>query len=237
VLALSYAYPGSDSPEDLEAHKLARADGQWFLEPTFKGNYPQAVLDLLGPSTPQIEPGDMEIINQPIDFLGVNYYFSFDIFNHARGGLFKSRNEFKSAPMWGQTDMGWSVYPPGLKDLLVDIKNTYNSPVIYITNSPVIYITENGTAAPDVPDEKGFVQDRPRVSYLREHFLSVHQAIQEGVDVRGYYVWSLMDNFEWANGYAPRFGIVRVDFDTLERMPKESALWYRGVIERNGVNP
>jgi beta-glucosidase len=131
--------------------------------------------------------------------------------------------------MWGQTDMGWSVYPPGLKDLLVDIKNTYDS--------PVIYITENGTAAPDTPDAKGFVKDRARVSYLREHFLAVHEAIQEGVDVRGYYVWSLMDNFEWANGYAPRFGIVRVDFDTLERTPKESAWWYCGVIERNGVTP
>jgi beta-glucosidase len=186
-------------------------------------------VDWLGQTAPEIEPGDMEIISQPIDFLGVNYYFSFDIFNAPRGGQFKTRHEFKSAPLWGQTDMGWSVYPSGLKDLLVDIKDTYDN--------PVIYVTENGTAAPDTPDAHGFVRDRARVSYLREHFLATHAAIEEGADVRGYYVWSLMDNFEWANGYAPRFGIVRVDFDTLERTPKESAWWYRGVIERNGVAP
>jgi beta-glucosidase len=130
--------------------------------------------------------------------------------------------------MWGRTEMGWGIYPPGLTELLLDFKNNYGN--------PKIYITENGCAALDHPDAQGFVDDAERIQYLRAHLLAAHDAIQAGVNLQGYYVWSLMDNFEWAEGYRPRFGLVRVDFDTLARVPKQSYHWYREVIADNGVS-
>jgi beta-glucosidase len=131
-----------------------------------------------------------------------------------------------TAPHWGYTSVEWGINPDGLLAALLDLKARYDS--------PRIYITENGCAVEDVPDESGFVADWRRVDYLRAHIRAVHQAIQAGVDVRGYYVWSLLDNFEWASGYGPRFGLVRVDYDTLRRIPKQSARWYSDVIAHNG---
>jgi beta-glucosidase/6-phospho-beta-glucosidase/beta-galactosidase len=124
--------------------------------------------------------------------------------------------------------MDWGVTPPGLTAVLLDVKETYDS--------PPVYVTENGCAFPDTPDGAGFVQDWARIDFLRGHLRAVHEAIGAGADVRGYFVWSLMDNFEWAMGYGPRFGIVRVDYETLERTPKQSALWYKDVIARNAID-
>jgi beta-glucosidase len=112
--------------------------------------------------------------------------------------------------------------------VLLDIKEKYGN--------PTIYITENGCGFDEVPDEKDFVSDWGRVNFLRAHFLTAHDAIQAGVDLRGYYVWSLMDNFEWAKGYGPRFGIVRINYETKSRTPKQSAHWYSEVISQNGVS-
>jgi beta-glucosidase len=123
--------------------------------------------------------------------------------------------------------MGWGISPPGLTAVLLNIKENYGN--------PKMYVTENGCALQDAPDERGFVADWGRVNYFRAHLMAAHDAIQAGANLHGYYAWSLMDNFEWAMGYEPRFGIVRVDFETGRRTPKQSAHWYREVITRNGV--
>jgi beta-glucosidase len=228
VLNISHQKPASNSAEDQAAYQR-EYDAQtalWAL-PLFKGQYPEALFEWLGSMAPQIELEDLEIIHQPIDFVGLNYYMSFDISYSHTGGILKTDGDMKHAPLWGQTEMGWGVYPQGLTNILLDFQKNYGN--------PRMFITENGTAALDIPDERGFVQDQQRINYLRAHFMAAHDAIQAGVNLQGYFVWSLMDNFEWAYGYRPRFGLVRVNYDTLERIPKASAYWYRDVIQRNGV--
>jgi beta-glucosidase len=199
-----------------------------FLSPIFKGVYPANFMEWVKPHQPQIEKDDMQLIHQPIDFLGVNYYMTNKVAYDQNGGLLKSKSWMISAPGWGTTEMGWGVYPPGLYALLRDIKNTY-------TNIPT-YITENGTALEDLPDSNEFVVDRGRVNFIREHLLAAHNAIQAGVNLRGYFVWSLMDNFEWCQGYRPRFGIIRTNYQTQKRTPKQSAHWYSQVISQNGIS-
>jgi beta-glucosidase len=160
--------------------------------------------------------------------LGLNYYntdyVSFDLF----GGLNKARIIPMSAPGWGQTEMGWGINPAGIKNELIHLKEKYGN--------PKIYITENGCAFPDTPDEKGFVKDWDRIRFLGSHLQAVHEAIKAGVNVQGYVVWSILDNFEWERGYGPRFGLVRVDYYTLERIPKQSAYWYGEVIKQNSIS-
>jgi beta-glucosidase len=229
VLSFSTSYPASDSQADQDALSRAYANGTGiFMMPIYKGQYPPLLLEWLGRNAPPIKAGDMELISQPTDFLGVNYYFSQEVWHDSNGGLFKVGQEMKSQPMWGKTEMGWSVYPDGLRDLLLHFKDDYGN--------PKMYITENGTAALDIADADGFVRDRERINYLRAHFLAVHEAIQEGANLQGYFVWSLMDNFEWAQGYRPRFGLVGVDYATQKRTPKLSARWYTRVIQRNGLD-
>jgi beta-glucosidase len=128
----------------------------------------------------------------------------------------------------GKTFVGWGINPAGMTAVLESIRDNYGN--------PPVYITENGAAMEDAPDSKGFVEDWGRVEYLRSYLRAVHDALGSGCDVRGYFVWSLMDNFEWAHGYEPRFGIVRTDYKTKRRIPKRSALWYREVIQQNGLD-
>src|SRR5690606_10485209 len=128
------------------------------------------------------------------------------------------------------TGMGWEVRPQGLTDLLVRLDRDYTGPA-----GTALYVTENGAAYDDVPDEDGFVQDDERLGYVRGHLGAVHDAIEQGVEVKGYFLWSLLDNFEWAFGYDKRFGIVRVDYDTLQRIPKASARWYAEVAGSHQV--
>jgi len=220
--------PASDTEADRAACRRARESAAWFFaEPLFTGRYPVTLLDWIGPHAPRVQGGDLALIGQPIDFLGVNHYMTFDVSFDHRGGLLKCAAEQISAPGWGRTEMGWCVNPPGLTAVLLDVKERYGN--------PKMYVTENGCALKDVPDGDGFVADWGRVNFLRAHLRAVHDAIQAGADVRGYYVWSLMDNFEWASGYEPRFGIVRVNFDTGERTPKQSARWYSDVIANNAL--
>ena len=169
----------------------------------------------------------MDTISQPIDYLGVNYYFSATVRYDPRGGLLKANTRMKTLPLWGFNEMGWGVDPSGLTAMLVKVKENYAN--------PPVYITENGCAALDEPDSDGFVHDRERIAYVRRHLIAAHDALQAGVDLRGYFLWSLMDNFEWAHGYRPRLGIVRIDYATLERVPKLSAWWYHDVIASNRV--
>ncbi len=220
--------PASDNQADHDACRRAYDNmSAIFGDPIFKGGYPERLFEWIGPHAPEIRGGDLELIHQPLDFLGVNHYFTVQVAHEPRGGLLKLRERQVTSPGWGYTEMGWGINPDGIKAALLDLKDRYDN--------PQILITENGCAMVDTPDESGFVADWRRIDYLRSHIRAVHEAIEEGVDVRGYYVWSLMDNFEWAHGYGPRFGLVRVDYATGRRIPKQSARWYSQVIADNGV--
>lgn len=227
ILNLNGLFPASESEADRAATRRVHDETHaLFLDPLFKGSYPQEHFEYLGPHQPQVHAGDLETIAQAVDFLGLNYYntdlVAYDIF----GGLNKARLAPFSAPGWGRTQMNWGIDPQGLKREVLHVKERYGN--------PRLYITENGCAMPDAPDESGFVADWDRIRYLRAHLHALHEAIAEGANVEGYFVWSVFDNFEWERGYGPRFGLVRVDYDTLARMPKQSARWYREVIAQNG---
>ncbi len=234
ALNLSPVTPASDSEEDERAAVLA--DGylnRWFLDPLFKGSYPQDLLDIYSERgcAPGAQADDMSLSDDmsllaesPIDFLGVNYYSrqiakapsnSESLYDQTKPG----EAEF--------TEMNWEIYPEGLCDLLVRLDRDYSH--------PPLYVTENGAAFKDDREIDGVVQDEDRIRYLRDHFMQAYRAIEHGVDLRGYFVWSLMDNFEWAYGYSKRFGIVHVDYKSQERSLKKSALWYRDVIETGTV--
>ncbi len=220
--------PATPSEADQAACRRVRQETrELFLDPIFFKRYPAALMDWIGPHAPQVQAGDFEVIAQPIDFLGINYYRTEAVAFDLEAGLLRARTTPLSAPGWGTTAMGWGIYPAGLTAALLEIHEKYAA--------PAMYVTENGAALEGVPDANGFVADWERIAYLREHLRALHAAIRQGADVRGYYVWSWMDNFEWARGYGPRFGLVRVDFETLARTPKQSAYWYRDVIARNGL--
>jgi beta-glucosidase len=233
TLNLVPAYPLSpDDPDDLDAVRYF--DGffnRWYLDPIFRGHYPDdAIADrvrrghLEAAELPFLHPGDLDAISAPVDFLGVNYY-SRVVVRAGEGGVPVAQDV---VPEEERTDMGWEVYPQGLYDLLVRVHTDYRP--------RGIYITENGAAYGDGPDDGGRVHDERRIDYLRSHFGAAHGAIADGVPLRGYFVWSFMDNFEWAHGYRRRFGLYWVDFETRARVPKDSAFWYRGVAAANAVN-
>lgn len=202
----------SDADRALAELEYARSV-QWFMDPIFKGRYPELALRAHGADAPVVHAGDMDAICQPIDFLGVNYYTR----------AFCSAEDPPRQPDYaeGQTDMGWEVWPRGFTELLLKLKAEY--PL------PPLYITENGMANADVL-AGGRVDDQPRIRYVASHLAALRTAMDAGVDVRGYFLWSLLDNFEWNSGYAKRFGIVYVDYATQRRIPKASALWYRDFI-------
>ncbi len=229
VVDLQNAYPASSREEDILATRRV-IENTWniFLDPIFKGHYPPYLIEWLGPLAAPVQPGDFDIISSPIDFLGINHYFSRMVSFDPTGGHIKARMVPRTLPMMGLTDVGWGIYPDGLYDMLAHVQDHYGN--------PEMYITENGTAALDIPDDGGYVKDIERVHYLRLHLSAVHAVIQRGANLRGYYIWSLMDNFEWASGYGPRFGIIRVDYaDGQRRIPKKSYHWYHDVIQANGV--
>lgn len=228
ILNLNGFIPMTDGDADLAATQRVHDETHaLFLDPVFKGTYPQRLFDFVGTHQPRLQQGDLELIHQPIDFLGLNYYntdrVAFDVF----GGLNKARLTPYSAPGWGLTEMNWGINPDGLRGELLHVKNNYGN--------PRVYVTENGCAVPDVPDENGFVRDGERIRFLAAHLQALHQAIQEGANVHGYAVWSILDNFEWERGYGPRFGLVRVNYETLERIPKQSAHWYGELIAQNAL--
>ncbi|MCV2358669.1 beta-glucosidase [Paucibacter sp. TC2R-5] len=215
VLNLAPMHPATDTAADraqasLEDGRLLR----WYLDPLFKGAYPADVLADLGGDAPEIEADDMQLIAAPMDFLGVNYY------SHSVVSADKSYKAGSTGlPV---TDMGWEVYPEGLTELLLRLKRDY--PV------PPLFVTENGGAFKDQM-VNGQVHDQDRLDYLARHIDAVAEAMRQGVDMGGYMVWSLMDNFEWASGYEKRFGIVHVDYQTQQRTLKDSALWYRDFLQ------
>ena len=216
VLNLAPIHAATGSDADLAKARLD--DGRlvrWYMDPLFRGEYPADVLDFLGADAPRVESGDMAAITAPMDFLGVNYY---------------SRSVASADGSWqaggsglALTDMGWEIYPSGLTELMLRLHRDWRV--------PPLYIKENGGAFKDACVD-GRVHDGERVAYLAAHIAAVGDALAQGVPMAGYMVWSLLDNFEWANGYAKRFGIVHVDYTTQRRTLKDSALWYRDFLRR-----
>lgn len=221
---LAPIHPASDREEDLAAaDRFDQWLNRWWLDPIYRGYYPPDLLESLERHMPEIEPGDIELAHQPLDFFGLNYYFR-QIVSHQPGEWLDARVDFGPGP---KTAFGWEVYPEGYYEIMTRIAREYD-----LRN---LYLTENGCAYDDRITEDGEVHDPERIDFLEQHIAQVARALEAGVPVRGYFLWSLMDNFEWAMGYSMRFGIVYTDYETLRRIPKDSAKWYAQVIERNGL--
>jgi beta-glucosidase len=225
VVNQDWKVPASAHPADVAAARLAdQKMAGWFLDPLLGRGYPGEAMEDYGWDQAVVQPGDLEIIAQPIDHLGLNYYTREVV---RASSLDEDERSDALFPGPEFTDMGWEVQPEGLTVLLRRLAEEYGQ--------HEIYVTENGAAYPDAADESGVVDDQDRVSYLQRHLAAAREALQAGVALRGYFVWSFLDNFEWTFGYSKRFGIVRTDFPTQRRTPKASFAWYRGVIERNGI--
>ena len=229
TLNIAPAYPHTDSPEDeLAARYYDGYQNRWFLDPLFTGSYPEDMAEVYQKlyNAPTVEPEDMDAFKKSrIDFLGVNYYMRKILRRPEKEeDLFAEvRPDYQGVRF---TEMDWEIYPDGLYTLLTRIQKDYDP--------PAMYVTENGIACPDRIDGNRRVPDEDRIEYLRSHLSAAHRAMQQGVKLKGYYVWSLIDNFEWAYGYSKRFGIVYVDYKSQERILKNSAHWYREVIADSG---
>jgi beta-glucosidase len=224
VFDLWPVHPATDDPADVEAARVM--DGltsRRFLDPVLRGEYPADTLAQLAPVTPPVADGDMAVIAEPVDFIGVNNY---------------SRSVVRADPATGEpvvvrpptgqlTDMGWEVYPDSLYEVIMRLHRDYGV--------PKIYVTENGAAFPDVVTHDGRVHDLERQEYLADYTAATARALTDGAPVAGYFAWSLLDNFEWGYGYGRRFGLVYVDYPTLQRIPKDSFHWYRDFIARRDV--
>ncbi|HEX4961730.1 MAG TPA: GH1 family beta-glucosidase [Thermoanaerobaculia bacterium] len=230
VVNIEPKYPASEREEDIAATRRADAYmNRQYLDPAIHGRYPSEMTEIFGEAWPDFPAHELDRIRQPIDFLGINYYtrnvtrFDPTVLPVRASGVRQKRHAY--------TETSWEVYPDGLTDTLVWIKERYG-------DIP-LYITENGAAfydPPAAPPADTEVQDPLRVDYFRTHLRTAHRAIEQGVDLRGYFAWSLLDNLEWSLGFSKRFGIVHVDFETQKRTPKASARFYSEVIRTNGGN-
>jgi beta-glucosidase len=235
VLNVEPHLPASAREADVAAARLA--DGMHnriFLDPVLRGRYPEDVLEHLQGVVDlrHIHDGDLETISAPLDCLGVNYYrptlVAARTVPATEWEVWPGDERLEPVPQEGEhTTMGWVVDPDGLEQLLLRLSAEY-------PGLPIV-VTENGAAFDDRPGPDGSIDDDRRVAFLDRHLRALHRALDAGVDVRGYFVWSLLDNFEWAEGYAKRFGLVYVDYESLRRLPKSSASWYAGVIASNGL--
>ena len=233
TLNLNTAIPASGSTYDEDACRFF--DGQFnrlYLNPLYNNEYPDDVFEYLKTKSlisesdlNFIKQGDLNIISTKTDFLGVNYYSRAVIRNEE---IDEKNNLPRNVDMGPKTDFGWEIYPPGIYDLLMKLKNEYK-----VQN---IYITENGCSYGDGPNSEGKINDKRRIEYYRSHLTELKRAIEDGAPCNGYFAWSLMDNFEWAQGFSQRFGLIWVDFETLERIPKESYYWYKKYISANGLD-
>jgi beta-glucosidase len=224
VLNYSPAYPASDREEDILAAQMSDVVVQrTYLDPLAGRPYPSELAQIGQVSMDMIEPGDMETIANPIDFLGLNNYTR-EVVRHGR--------EFALDSAEGEnverTEMGWEVYPEGIYEMLMRVTREYPF--------KALYITENGAAFADQVGPSGKVDDPRRVSFLKRYLTQVARAIEDGAPLRGYFVWSLIDNFEWAHGFSKRFGLVYVDYERQARIPKTSARWYSQAIADNAIN-
>lgn len=230
VVNLEPKYPATETVEDLNA--TMRADAYWnrhYLDPVFLGSYPPELPEIFGEAWPTFPESDFELIRQPLDFLGVNYY-SRQVVRHDPADWPLAAARVRQ-PRQAHTEMGWEVCPQGLTDILEWVAGRYG---------PLpLYVTENGAAFYDPPQAEGEIDDPLRRRYLRDHLCAALEARRKGVDLRGYFAWSFLDNFEWAHGYSPRFGLIHVDYATQRRTLKASARFYAEVIRSRGaaLNP
>ncbi len=222
VLNFTPCYPESDSQADKKATDFADDYfNQWYIKPLFDGVYPDILSELPQDHHPEIFASDMEIISHKLDYLGVNFYTR---------AIYKADEKerfIQIPPPEPTTDIGWEIYPKALTELLVSLNSKYSL--------PPVYITENGAAIDDEIID-GKVYDAKRIGYYNDHLNAMNDAIEQGVDIRGYFAWSLMDNFEWAEGYLKRFGIVYVDYDSQVRTIKESGHAYKNLISNRNIN-
>lgn len=219
-------YPASQDEKDAAA--AVRCDGywnRWFVDPVLKGCYPQDILDWYSSRVvlPEITEEDLAIISTPVDFIGLNNYFASSVKANSSKWPMELSEDFIGEY---RTEMGWGINPEGIYDLLMKLHRDYNG--------IKIYITENGAAFRDMVNREGKVEDENRLDYLCRYFSQAHRAIQDGANLAGYYIWSLMDNYEWAEGYTKRFGIIYTDYSTQKRIIKKSGYWYSDVIKNNG---
>jgi len=224
VLNLIPVYPANTTSATTSAFMLADDfKNRWLLEPLYKGVYPEHYFERMQVTPPPIQAGDMHIIQQPMDFLGVNYYFRAVIEGTSEG--FQELTLIDGADY---TAMNWEVFPQGLTDMLVRINRDYGP--------SEIHITENGAAYNDHIDSNGNIIDTERQRYVESHIQAIADAMQQGVPVSGYFAWSLFDNFEWAEGYAKRFGLIYVDYTTQERILKQSGHWYSHFVKQQRMS-
>jgi len=225
TLSIQAVMPEDDASEDDRdaAERYGAFLNTWFADPLLLGEYPQPIRDQFGERLPAIDDAARAQMQRPIDFIGVNYYER-SVVRHEAGNFFKTN---RIRPLGQIGGMEWEVYPAGLYHVLTDLHRRYDLPLL---------VTENGFASEtEQPDAKGFVEDDDRLRFLQSHFEMAHRALSEGVNLRGYLVWSLLDNFEWSFGFGERFGLIRCDYETLQRVPKKSAQWYARVIAENGI--
>ncbi len=224
ALNLSPVHPRSDSQADLEAaERFDQFWNGWYLEPLFNGRYPELADPVL--ETMAVQPGDLDLIKGCIDWLGVNFYSRTVISYDPDVPLLQGSNN--PPPDTPKMALGLEIYPQGLEEILVQVKERYNN--------PPIYITENGMGRHEQAVPGQVIEDSARIKFLHANLHHLHNALERGVDMRGYFVWSLLDNFEWDSGYKERFGLVSVDYATGARTPKRSFEWYQSVIEHNAL--
>ncbi len=219
------------SSEQSQQHRAATVrahsyTNKMFLDPLLLGAYPEELQEIFGSAWLSWPDEDMQLIQQPIDFIGINYYTRGLVRDDPSEPILRAKNLSLDSNL--TTEMGWEIYPQGLIDILDWVNTRYG-------RRP-IYITENGAAFNDSLGGDGAVNDQLRSSYLRRHLRALHEAIQKHIDLRGYFVWSFLDNFEWSYGYSKRFGIVHVNYESLIRTPKASAYFYSEAIRTNGAN-
>jgi beta-glucosidase len=221
AFSMSQPYPASDSDDDRRAAERFHAwENIWYLEPALRGSYPGAV----GPAPEKlldIRTGDMEQLRAPFDFIGINNYSRAVVEHDPHFPIPFVAIRWLSGESGSKTDVQWEVYPRGLYEITMRIWHDYKLP---------IEITENGAAYNTKPGPDGEVPDQQRIDFYNGYIHELAQAVADGADVRGYHAWSLLDNFEWQEGYTPRFGLVYVDYNTLTRTPKASAKWYAKLI-------
>jgi beta-glucosidase len=227
VVNIEPKHPASESAADLAATRRAEAYmNRQYLDPVFHGRYPEEMREIFGEAWPEWPDEDFALIRQPLDFLGINYYTRNVVRHDETAWLLKAAPVKQKQATY--TETSWEVFPQGLTDTLAWVRKRYG-------DIPQ-YVTENGAAFYDPPvAADGRIADPLRIDYYRAHLRAVHAAIAQGVDVRGYFAWSLLDNLEWSLGYAKRFGLVHVNFETLERTPKASAAFYADVIASHGA--
>jgi beta-glucosidase len=235
AFSMSPCEPATDSEGDKLAAERAHAmTNTWFLDPALRGRYPEA-LTFLPETAMRIKSGDMEKLRAPLDFIGINLYYrvvasvpgTVERATHAQDWLFPVKMD--GGQQGPKTGFGSEVWPKALYDMVVRITRDYNR--------PVIEVTESGCSYNDVPDANGIVHDALRIAYHREYLAALAHSITDGADVRGYHAWSLLDNFEWAEGFTQRFGLAYVDFKTQQRTLKDSGHWYAKVAAANRLEP